>query len=73
MRTLLIALALACAPVTLSAQQGQSRVPERAAREAAEIQARQPAKSTQPAIRAGGNAPALNGVRKPQKTRPAVR
>lgn len=71
MRTLLIALALACAPLTVYAQQGQSRVPERAAREAAEIQARHPAKSTQPAMRAARGAPTLNGVRTQQKARPA--
>ncbi|HEX8212205.1 MAG TPA: hypothetical protein VF584_18655 [Longimicrobium sp.] len=71
MRTLLIALALACAPLSLSAQQGQSRVPERAAREAAEIQARLPAKGTQPAMRAGRDAPILDVARKPQKARPA--
>jgi hypothetical protein len=73
MRTLIIALALAGAPLTLSAQEGgqQGRVPERAARQAAEIQSRQPAKGANPAVRATREGGALSGVRKPPKARPA--
>lgn len=71
MRTLMIALALACAPAALSAQQGgqQTRVPAGAAREVAELKARQPAKSPQPALRAGRDAVIVAEVRK-QKARP---
>lgn len=73
MRTLLIAIALAAAPLTLSAQEGgqQGRVPERAVRAAAEIQARQPDKSAQPAMRAARDGAIPNGLRKPAKARPA--